>query len=102
MTCIIYMRPIYVCVCVYPYVPYASSLQYVQLFATPWTVAHQAPLPMVFSRQESWGGLPCPPPKDLPNPGIYMCVYVCVCIYMYIDIYTYRYRFLLIQRKESS
>ena len=42
----------------------------VQLFATPWTVAHQAPLSMGFSRQEYWSGLPCPPPGDLPNPGI--------------------------------
>ena len=37
-------------------------------FATPWTVAHQAPPSMVFSRQESWSGLPFPPPGDLPNP----------------------------------
>ena len=33
-------------------------------------VAHQAPLSMGFSRQEYWSGLPCPPPEDLPNPGI--------------------------------
>ena len=38
--------------------------------ATPWTVAHQAPLTMEFSRQEYWSGLPCPPPGDLPDPGI--------------------------------
>ena len=31
---------------------------------------HQAPLSMGFSRQEYWSGLPCPPPGDLPNPGI--------------------------------
>ena len=37
--------------------------------ATLWTVAHQAPLPRGFSRQEYWSGLPCPPPGDLPNPG---------------------------------
>ena len=37
---------------------------------TPWTVARQAPLPMGFSRQESWSGLPCPPPRDRPDPGI--------------------------------
>ena len=37
---------------------------------TPWTVAHQAPLSMEFSRQEYWSGLPCPPPGDLPDPGI--------------------------------
>ena len=40
------------------------------LFATLWTVAGQAPLSMGFSRQEYWSGLPCPPPGDLPNPGI--------------------------------
>ena len=38
--------------------------------STPWTVAHQAPLSMGFSRQEYWSGLPCPPPGYLPNPGI--------------------------------
>ena len=41
-----------------------------RLFVTPWTVAHQAPLSMDFSRQEYWSGLPYPPPGDLPNPGI--------------------------------
>ena len=39
-------------------------------FATPWTIAHQAPLSMGFSRQEYWSGLPCPPTGDFPNPGI--------------------------------
>ena len=38
--------------------------------ATPWTIARQAPLSMGFSRQEYWNELPCPPPGDLPNPGI--------------------------------
>ena len=37
---------------------------------TPWTVAHQAPLSMEFSRQEYWSGLPFPTPEDLSNPGI--------------------------------
>ena len=37
---------------------------------TPWTVAHQAPLSMKFSRQEYWSGLPCHSAWDLPNPGI--------------------------------
>ena len=37
---------------------------------TTWTVAHQAPLSMGFSRQEYWSGLPVPSPGDLPNPGI--------------------------------
>ena len=39
-------------------------------FATPWTVAHQAPLSMECSRQEHWSGLPFPSPGDLPNPRI--------------------------------
>ena len=47
-----------------------QSLSHVLLFATPWTVACQAPLSMKFSRQGYWSGLPCPPPGDLPNPGI--------------------------------
>ena len=45
-------------------------LSHVQLFMTPWTVAHQAPLSMEFSRQEYWSGQPLPSPGDLPNPGI--------------------------------
>ena len=39
-------------------------------FATPWTIAHQAPLLMGFSRQEYWSGLPFPSPGDLPDPRI--------------------------------
>ena len=42
----------------------------VRLFATLWAVAHQAPLSMVFSRQEYWSRLPCPPPRDLPQSGM--------------------------------
>ena len=45
-------------------------LNRVQLFATPWTVARQAPLSMGFSRQEHWSGLPFPSPGDLPDSGI--------------------------------
>ena len=45
-------------------------LSCVQLFATPRTVAHQAPLSMEFSRQEYSSGLPFPSPGDLPDPGI--------------------------------
>ena len=44
-------------------------LSHVQLFVTPRTVTHQAPLFMRFSRQEYWSGLPDPPPGDLPKPG---------------------------------
>ena len=47
-----------------------KSLSHVRLFATPWTVAYQAPPSMGFSRQEYWSGLPFPSPRDLPNPGI--------------------------------
>ena len=49
---------------------YAQSLSCVQFFATPWTIARQAPLSMGFSRQEYWSGLPFPSPGDLPNQGI--------------------------------
>ena len=45
-------------------------LSCVWLFATLWTVAHQAPLSTVFPRQEYWSGLPFPPVENLPNPGI--------------------------------
>ena len=48
----------------------AKSLSYVRLFVTPWTVVHQAPPSMEFSRQEYWSGLPFPSPGDLPDPGI--------------------------------
>ena len=47
-----------------------SHFSCVQLFATPWTIAWQAPLSMGFSRQEYWSRLPGPPPGDLPHPGM--------------------------------
>ena len=47
-----------------------SCFSCVQLFPMLWTVACQAPLSMGFSSQEYWSGLPCPPPGDLPNPGM--------------------------------
>ena len=47
-----------------------KSLSLVQLFATPWTVAYQAPPSMEFSRQEYWSGLPFPSPRDLSDSGI--------------------------------
>ena len=47
-----------------------SRFSHIRLFATLWTIAHQAPLSMGFSRQEYWSGLPCPPPGSLPNPGM--------------------------------
>ena len=85
-----------------------SHFSHVQLFVTLWTVGHQAPRSMGFSRKEYWRGLPCPPPGDLPNPGIEpaslkspelagrlfttsaiweacVCVCVCVCVYIYME-----------------
>ena len=47
-----------------------KPLSRVRLFATPWTIAHQAPPSMGFSRQEYWSGLPFPSPEDLPDRGI--------------------------------
>ena len=53
-------------VCMYGY----HMLSRVQLFVTLWTIAGWAPLSMGFFRQESWSGLPFPPPGVLPDPGI--------------------------------
>ena len=53
-----------VCVCV------RSHFSRVQLFVTPWTIAHQAPLSMEFSRQEYWNELSCLPLEDFPYPGM--------------------------------
>ena len=58
----------FVCVCVSCSV--LSRFCCVRLLATPWTVAHQAPLSMGFSRQEYWNGFPFPSTGDLPDPEI--------------------------------
>ena len=47
-----------------------KSLSHVRFFGTLWTVAHQAPPSMGFSRQEYWSRLPFPSTGDLPNPGV--------------------------------
>ena len=47
-----------------------TSLSVMPDSATPWTIAHQGPLSMGFSRQEYWSRLPLPSPRDLPDPGI--------------------------------
>ena len=57
-----------------------SHFSCVWLFATPWTVAHQAPLSMGFSRQEYWSGLPCSPPGDHPNPGMESKSHYATCV----------------------
>ena len=88
-------------------------------FATPWTTACQAPLSMGFSRQDYWSGLPCPPPEDLPDPGIeptspalagglftteptgnphvHICIYI-IHLYTYInkDVYMYMWGYVCI------
>ena len=51
------------------YVCMLSRFSHIWLFATPWTIAHQGPLSMGFSKQEYWSGLPCPPPGHPPNAG---------------------------------
>ena len=68
----IYLR-VYVCVCVCVCAQArmcVCTLGHIQLFVTPWTLAHQAPLSMEFPLQEYWKGLPFYTPRDLPNPGI--------------------------------
>ena len=52
------------------FLSHTCMLGCVRLFVTPWTVAHQVPLSMEFSRQEYWSGLRFPPPGDFPDPGI--------------------------------
>ena len=54
----------------YPRGKSECALSCVCLFATPWTIAHQAPLSMEVFRQEYWSGLPFPLQEDLSNPGI--------------------------------
>ena len=51
-----------------------KSHSWAGLSATPWTAARQAPLSMGLSRQGYWRGLPCPPPGDLPDPGLNPCL----------------------------
>ena len=65
--CVCVCTCIYVCVCVYVH---AKSLQSCPTLCNPMDYSPQAPLSMGFSRQEYWSGLPCPPPGDLPDPGI--------------------------------
>ena len=73
------MSILYVCICTYLSIYLSKYLSIcvcmrshsvIWLFATPWTVAHQVPLSMEFSKQEFWNRLPFPPPGDLPNSGM--------------------------------
>jgi len=62
-----------------------KSLSRVRLFVTPWTVAHQAPPSMEFSRQEYWSGFPFPSPDNslyytvIPPCLAILCIVVCIC-----------------------
>ena len=111
---------LHMCVCVYIYTHKCVCVcvcSVAQLFATPWTLAHQAPLSLEFSRQEYWSGLPFHTSEDLLDSGIKsiplaspaltgrlfttvpprnsICVHIythmCIYIYMSIDIYMYIY-----------
>ena len=89
-----------------------SHFSCVWLFANLWTIAHQAPLSMAFSRHEYWSGLPCSAPGDLPDPGIkptspvapalqgrfftseplgnpYICIYVYTFVFIFFSIKVY-------------
>ena len=73
------------------------SLSRVRLFATPWTVARQAPLSTEFSRQQYWSGLPFP--RDLPNPGIQPGLRHCRQILQHLS---HSLHFLLVQNLKAS
>ena len=64
VSCVIFQKEFSFLPCV------LSRCSHVQLFLTLWSIAHQAPLAMGFSKQEYWSGLPFPSPGDLPDPGI--------------------------------
>ena len=71
--CIIYIYVHIFCIHIYILLgnyTCCAKFSHVQLFETPWTVAHQAPLSMGFSRQEHWSGLPFHTPGYLTEPGV--------------------------------
>ena len=67
--CVCVCARVCACVCVHGHL-HAQSHSCVQFCATSWTVVHQTPLSMEFSRQEYWSGVPFPPPGKLPDRGI--------------------------------
>ena len=95
----------YMCVCVCKHMCMFSHFSCVWLFVTLWTVAHQVPVSMGFSRQECWSGLPCPSPEDLTPPrdqahvSCFSCIVVGfftteppgkpICVYMYTHTHTH-------------
>ena len=74
LTFVLFFLIIMTCACM------LSPFSHVWHFVTPQTVAHLDPLSMGFSRQEYWSGLPCPPPVDLPYPGIKLMSLYVSCI----------------------
>ena len=118
LNCIIVLE----CFC-FKFVCMLNHFSHLHRFATLRAVAHQAPLPKGFSRQEDWSGLPRRPPGDLPDSGIeprslmspaltdgffttsatweahihmYVYTYVCMCVYIHIHIYIYIYASLVV------
>ena len=109
---------VYVCVCVCVCAACVlSHFSCVRLFVIPWTGGHQPSMSVGFSWQEYWSGLPFPPPRDRPNPGIkpeslkssvlagrlfttsaiwesHLCVYVC----LHMSVYTYIWVSLVAQK----
>ena len=80
----------------------AQSLSHVLLFATPWTVAHQAPLSVGFSYQEYWSGLSFPPPGDLPDPGITVEAFLLVTQSLKVTIFHHSVESMFISRVPES
>ena len=70
----------------------AQSLSCVQLFVTPWTVAHQVPLSMKFPMQKYWNIMPSPSPRDLPDPGVELSLFpmtiMCVAFFFFLTLVT--------------
>ena len=64
----------------HPLMCVVSCFSHIWVFVTLWTLTHEAPLSMGFSRQEYWSGLLCPPPGDLPNPGMEPMSLTSTCI----------------------
>ena len=77
-------------------------LNCVRLFATPWIIAHQAPLSLAFPRQKYWSGLPFPPPGDIPDPeinlGLPHCRQILYCLSQQGVVYPFLIWYLLINR----
>ena len=78
----LYICTIYVNLYIYIYI-WCVKVSHVQLFATPWTIAQQAPLCMKFSRQQYWRELPLPPPGGPPDLGMGLGLLCCIRIFYF-------------------